>query len=67
MSRWLITFGVVVVFGSLLWPLLHQAGLGSLPGDLMVDFIPGVAFHLPITTSLLLSALIACAWSLLHR
>ena len=67
MSRWLITFGVVVVVGSLLWPWLQRLGLRSLPGDMVVDFVPGFDFHLPITTSLLLSALIAGVWALLDR
>ena len=67
MARWLITFGILVVAGSLLWPSLHQLGLRSLPGDMAVDFVPGFNFHLPITTSLLISALIAGAWRLLDR
>ena len=67
MARWLLTFGVLVVLGSLLWPWLYSAGLRSLPGDLAVDFIPGIKFHLPIATSLLLSAVIAGAWSLFDR
>jgi len=67
MARWLITFGVLVVAGSLLWPWLHQMGLRSLPGDMAVDLVPGFNFHLPITTSLLISAVIAGAWSLFNR
>ena len=67
MARWLITFGVLVVAGSLLWPWLHQLGLRGLPGDMAVDLVPGFNFHLPITTSLLLSALIAGAWRLFDR
>jgi hypothetical protein len=67
MARWLLTFGVLVAVGSLVWPWLRQLGLGSLPGDMLVDFVPGFKFHLPITTSLLISAVIAGAWSLLDR
>jgi hypothetical protein len=32
-----------------------------------VDLVPGFNFYLPITTSLLLSALIAGAWALFDR
>ena len=47
-----------------LWPWLRQFGLARLPGDLAVDFIPGLSFHLPITTSLLISGVIAGVWAL---
>jgi Protein of unknown function (DUF2905) len=67
MARWLITFGVLTVIGSALWPWLRQLGLARLPGDLTVDLIPGINFHLPITTSLLISAVIAGVWALLDR
>ena len=43
MARWLITFGVLIVLGSLCWPWLHAFGLSALPGDLLVDFVPGSA------------------------
>jgi hypothetical protein len=67
MARWLITFGVLVALGSSLSPWLQELGLRSLPGDMVVDLIPGYNFHLPITTSLLISAVIAGVWSLLSR
>ncbi len=67
MARWLITFGVLIVLGSLCWPWLRAFGLPVLPGDLLVDFVPGMRFQLPITTSLLISGLIALASKLLFR
>jgi hypothetical protein len=67
MARWLITFGVLVAVGSLCWPWLHELGLRGLPGDMVVDLIPGYNFHLPITTSLLISAVIAGVWSVFNR
>lgn len=67
MARWLISFGVVIILASTLWPWLRGLGLAGLPGDMAVDFIPGISFHLPITTSLLISALIAGVWALLDR
>jgi len=66
-ARWLITFGVLIVLGSLCWPWLHAYGLPELPGDLLVDFVPGVRFQLPITTALLISGVIALASKLLSR
>jgi hypothetical protein len=67
MARWLITFGVLIVLGSLCWPWLRAFGLPTLPGDLLVDFVPGFRFQLPVTTSLLISGMIALAWRLLSR
>ncbi|HEX6112789.1 MAG TPA: DUF2905 family protein [Geminicoccaceae bacterium] len=67
MARWLITFGLLVVLSSLLWPWLGKLGLARLPGDMVVDFIPGIRFYLPITTALLISGLIAGVWALLDR
>jgi len=67
MARWLITFGVLVVLGSLCWPWLQAVGLARLPGDLLVDLVPGYRFHLPVTTALLISAAISIAWKLLSR
>jgi hypothetical protein len=67
MARWLITFGVLVAVGSGLWPWLHELGLRGLPGDMVVDLVPGYDFHLPITTALLISAVIAGVWSLISR
>jgi hypothetical protein len=62
MARWLLTFGVLMALSTTLWPWLRQLGLARLPGDLAVDFIPGLSFHLPITTSLLISGVIAGVW-----
>ena len=67
MARWLITFGVLLALGGTFWPWLRKFGLPPLPGDLAVDFIPGVRFHLPIMTSFLISALIAGVWALFDR
>jgi hypothetical protein len=67
MARWLITFGVLTVIGSLCWPWLVGFGLSELPGDLLVDFVPGMQFELPVTTALLISGVIALAWKLLSR
>jgi hypothetical protein len=67
MARWLLTFAVLIVLGSSLWPWLRELGLARLPGDMAVDFIPGISFHLPLTTCLLISGAIAAVWALLDR
>jgi hypothetical protein len=67
MARWLITFGVLVTLGSLLSPWLHAIGLARLPGDILVDLVPSHRFYLPITTALLISAVIAGVWRLLSH
>ena len=64
MARWLITFGVLIVLGSLFWPWLHAVGLARLPGDILVDLVPGYRFYLPITTALLISGMVAGIWKL---
>ena len=67
MARWLISFGVLIVLGSVCWPWLQALGLSALPGDLLVDFGPDFRFQLPITSALLTSGVIALAWKLLSR
>ena len=61
MSRFLITLGIVLVAAGLLWPLLQKAGIGRLPGDIVIER-ENFRFYLPITTSILVSL----ALSLLH-
>ena len=67
MARWLLTFGILMVVISLCWSWLHRLGVTPLPGDLLVDLVPGYRFHLPITTSLLISGLIAATSKLFTR
>jgi hypothetical protein len=67
MASWLITFGVLIILSSLAWPWLRAFGLTPLPGDILVDLVPGYRFNLPITTSLLISALIAATSKLITR
>jgi len=67
MARWLITFGILIVLSSLCWPWLRALGLTELPGDLLVDFVPGLRFQLPVTTALLISGVIALVTKLLSR
>lgn len=57
MAKWLITIGIILVVLGLLWPLLAKLGLGSLPGDLKIER-KGFTFYFPITTSIIISAVI---------
>jgi hypothetical protein len=41
----------------LLWPLLAKFGLGSLPGDIRIER-KGFSFYFPVTSSIVVSALI---------
>ena len=66
MSRFLITLGVVLVVVGLAWPLLAKLGLGRLPGDIHIER-DGFSFFFPITTGLLVSAIISLILWLLRK
>lgn len=57
MLKWLLVLVVGVVVITLLTPWLSRYGLGRLPGDITVRW-RGRLVYLPITTTLLLSALL---------
>lgn len=57
MLKWLLVLAVGVVVITLLTPWLARYGLGRLPGDITVRW-RGRLIYLPITTTLLLSALL---------
>ena len=62
MNRTLVWLGAVLVIAGLLWPWLKRLHLFHLPGDIVIDR-PGFRFFLPITTMLILSAVISViAW-----
>jgi len=66
MNRLLITIGVGLVLLGLTWPWLRRLPLFRLPGDIVIDR-PGFRFFFPITTMLLISALITLISWLLRR
>ena len=66
MNRLLITLGVGLIVLGLAWPWLRRLPLFRLPGDIVVDR-PGLRFFFPITTMLLISALITLISWLLRR
>lgn len=62
MNRLLIILGAALIFLGLLWPYIKRLPLFRLPGDIVIDR-PGFKFFFPLTTLLLVSALISLlAW-----
>ena len=66
MARTLIILGVVLVAAGLLWPWLQKAGIGRLPGDILIQR-DGFTLYLPITTSILVSIVISVLLWLIGR
>jgi hypothetical protein len=58
MRKTLIILGVIVLLIGLFWPWLSRIPLGRLPGDIIVSR-PGFKFYFPITTSVIISIIIA--------
>jgi len=63
MARFLIIAGIVFVIAGLLWPLIQKAGLGRLPGDIVVER-ENFRFYFPLATSLLVSIVLTVAITL---
>jgi ribose/xylose/arabinose/galactoside ABC-type transport system permease subunit len=64
MNRLLVTLGVSLIVLGLAWSWVKRLPLFRLPGDIVIDR-PGFKFFFPITTMLLISALISLiAWVL---
>ncbi|HEY3656579.1 MAG TPA: DUF2905 domain-containing protein [Steroidobacteraceae bacterium] len=62
MNRLLVGLGFVLVVAGLLWPWLRKMNLFHLPGDIVIDR-PGFRLFLPITTMLIVSAVLSIlAW-----
>jgi hypothetical protein len=55
--KWLLTLAVALVVLTAMLPWLTRYGLGRLPGDVTVR-VRGRDYHLPFTTTLLLSLLL---------
>jgi hypothetical protein len=66
MNRALILLGVSLIILGLGWSWFRQLPLFRLPGDIVIER-PGVRFFFPITTMLLISALISFAAWVLRR
>lgn len=66
MQRVLIVLGLALLVAGALWPWLSKLPLGRLPGDLVIDR-PGLKVLFPLTTMLLLSALLSLLLWLFRR
>jgi hypothetical protein len=62
MNRLLVGLGAILILLGLSWPWVRTLPLFRLPGDIVIDR-PGFKFFFPITTMLLLSAVVSIvAW-----
>ena len=66
MNRTLIVLGVVLTVAGLLWPAVRRLPLFRLPGDIVISR-PGFTFFFPLTTLLLVSAIVSVIAWLLRR
>ncbi|MBN2009799.1 DUF2905 domain-containing protein [candidate division KSB1 bacterium] len=58
MQRTLIYIGLTIAAIGLLWPWVSKLPLGRLPGDIIIDK-PNMKVFIPITTMLLVSAVLS--------
>lgn len=66
MQRLLIALGVLLLLIGLLWPWLGKLPFGRLPGDMIIER-ENFRFYFPLTTLLLVSALITLVLWLFRR
>ncbi|GGM10414.1 DUF2905 domain-containing protein [Pseudomonas asuensis] len=66
MSRTLIVIGLLIVAIGFLWPWVSRLPLGHLPGDIVVKR-ENVSFFFPITTMILVSAVVSAVLWLINR
>ncbi|MCY3772508.1 MAG: DUF2905 domain-containing protein [Gemmatimonadetes bacterium] len=66
MQRTLILIGLALLVIGLAWPWLGKLPLGRLPGDIVIDR-PSFKLYLPITTMILVSALLSLLMWLFRR
>ncbi|MBZ0182843.1 MAG: DUF2905 domain-containing protein [Melioribacteraceae bacterium] len=58
MQRILIIVGILILVTGLLWPYISKLPIGRLPGDIIINK-PGFKIYIPITTMILISAVIS--------
>jgi len=66
LNRILIILGTTLIVAGLIWPWLRRMPLFHLPGDIIIDR-PGFKFFFPLTTMLIVSAMISLLSWLLRR
>ncbi len=65
-QRILVVAGALLIVAGLFWPWLGKLPLGRLPGDIVIDR-PGLRIYLPLTTTILVSAVLSLILWLLRR
>lgn len=66
MGKVLIVAGIVLVLAGVVWMLGERFGLGRLPGDILIER-GGTRIYIPITTSILISAVLSLVLWLISR
>ena len=66
MQRTLVVLGLTLVVIGLAWPWLGKLPLGRLPGDIIIDR-PSIKLYVPITTMILVSAVLSLLLWLFRR
>jgi hypothetical protein len=66
MNRVLFALGTLFIIAGVLWPWLKRVPLFHLPGDIFVERL-GFKFIFPITTMLIVSAVVSLLAWLLRR
>lgn len=66
MRKWLFILGGLLILLGLLWPVLDRIGFGRLPGDILIER-EGFTLYVPITSMLLVSAVISLILWILNR
>lgn len=66
MNRVLIVIGLIAVLAGVFWRQLSALPFFRLPGDIVIDR-PGMRFFFPITTMILVSALVSLILWLFRR
>lgn len=66
MGKLLVIAGLVLVAVGVVWMLGERIGLGRLPGDVLIER-EGTRIYIPITTSLLISAVLSLVLWILSR
>jgi hypothetical protein len=66
MNRVLIVIGAVIVLAGIFWRQLSVLPFFRLPGDIVIDR-PGMKFFFPLTTMILISAVVSLILWLFRR
>jgi hypothetical protein len=66
MQKLLILLGVLLLVAGIAWPWLAKVPLGRLPGDIVIDR-PNFKLVFPVTTMLILSALLTLIFWILKK